>query len=281
MTQEPTASPPIATDRTTVAVLGTGTMGEAVVVGLIAAGRPPSTILITARRPERARDLESRLGVRAVPNAEAASADVLVLAVKPGDMAVLLSELAPDLRPGCLVISVAAGLPTWWFDRRLPEGTPVVRVMPNTPVAVGEGMSLLCGGAHATEEHLTQAEGLMTPLGRVARVPEHLFDAATALAGSGPAYHFLFTEALIEAGVLLGLPRALARDLAVQTAYGSARMLRDTDLGATALREQVTSPGGTTIAALRQFEEHGLRAAAFDALEAARDRGREMGHAYQ
>jgi pyrroline-5-carboxylate reductase len=112
-------------------------------------------------------------------------------------------------------------------------------------------------------------------------VPEHLFDAATALAGSGPAYHFLFTEALIEAGVLLGLPRKLAAELAAQTAYGSALMLRDGDLSATALREQVTSPGGTTIAALRRLESGGLRGSVFDALEAARDRGRELGRAYE
>jgi pyrroline-5-carboxylate reductase len=265
----------------TVAVLGTGTMGEAVVAGLLRSGRPPSTVVVTARRPERARELERRLGVRAVANAEAAGAEVVVLAVKPGDMERLVAEVAPALRPGSLVVSVAAGLPTAWFERRLPDGSAVVRVMPNTPVAVGEGMSLLCGGVAATADHLASVEELLHPLGRVARVPEHLFDAATALAGSGPAYHFLFTEALVEAGVLLGLPRALARDLAAQTAYGSALMLRDSELGATALREQVTSPGGTTIAALRRLESGGLRASVFDALEAARDRGRELGRAYE
>lgn len=265
---------------TSVAVLGAGTMGEAILTGLLAGGTSPGDVVVTARRPERAEELAARHGVRVVPNGEAAAADTLVLAVKPGDMGQLVDSIAEGVRPAALVISVAAGLPTRFFESRLPNHAHVVRVMPNTPVVVGEAMCIIAAGRHVAEEHLVRVEAMFAPVGRTVRVPEAQIDAATALAGSGPAYHFLFVEAMIEAGVLMGLPRKVARELAVQTAFGSAKLLRDSGSSATELREQVTSPGGTTIAALRELESHGLRGAVFDALEAARDRGRELGEAY-
>lgn len=265
---------------TTISVLGTGTMGEAIVAGLIASGTPATDISVTARRPERAAELAERHGVHVVDNTEAAGADIVVLAVKPGDMGALLDHIADHVAASSLVVSVAAGLPTRFFEAKLQAHAPVVRVMPNTPVVVGEAMNILCAGRHATEAHLAQVEALLAPVGRTVRVPESQIDAATALAGSGPAYHFLFAEAMVDAGVLLGLPRTLASELVAQTAYGSAAMLRDGGQSATELKNQVTSPGGTTIAALRQFEAHGLRSAVFDALEAARDRSRSIAADY-
>ncbi|RZS79481.1 pyrroline-5-carboxylate reductase [Motilibacter rhizosphaerae] len=267
-------------EQTTLAVLGTGAMGEAVVAGLLAGGWAPERITVTARRPERAAELVARHGVRTAGNREAATADVVVLGVKPGDMAALLAEVEGALPATSLAVSIAAGLPTAFFEARLAPGTPVARVMPNTASAVGEGMSLLCAGSAATPAHLELVEELLAPLGRVARLPEAQVDAATAVSGSGPAYHFLVAEAMTEAAVALGLPRVLARELVAQTAYGAAALLRDSGRTATELREQVTSPGGTTIAALRELEAAGLRTAFFAALEAARDRGQEMGSRY-
>ncbi|RKS75231.1 pyrroline-5-carboxylate reductase [Motilibacter peucedani] len=262
---------------TSIAVLGAGTMGEAILAGLLRSGTPASDVVVTTRREERSAELLARHGVRTVSTEEAAGADVVVLGVKPVDMAGLVEELAHAVTPQSLLVSIAAGLPTRFYEERLHRPVPVVRVMPNTPISVGEAMNVLTAGQYAGEQHLATVEELLAPVGRSVRVKETLFDAATALAGSGPAYHFLYAEAMVDAGVLLGLPRAMARELVAQTAYGAAAMLRDSGRSAAELRDQVTSPGGTTIAALRQLEAHGLRAAVFDALEAARDRSREMG----
>jgi pyrroline-5-carboxylate reductase len=152
--------------------------------------------------------------------------------------------------------------------------------MPNTPALVDQAMSAISPGAHAGEEHLVATEALLSPVGRVLRVPEKQQDAVTALSGSGPAYFFYLVEAMIDAGILLGLPRAVAADLIVQTALGSATMLRDTGEHPVQLREAVTSPGGTTIMAIRELERHGVRAALLAAIEAARDRSAELGHLY-
>ena len=204
-----------------------------------------------------------------------------MVAVKPQDIAPILAELKGALRPGTLVISLCAGLPTALFEGGLPDGTPVVRVMPNTPMLVGEAMSAVSGGAHATAEHLQVAQDMLAAVGRVVSVPESQQDAVTALSGSGPAYFFYLVEAMIDAGILLGLPRAVAADLIVQSAYGAAVMLRESDDHPVLLREAVTSPAGTTIAAIRQLERHGVRAALIDAIEAARDRSVELGRTVQ
>ena len=260
-----------------VAVLGAGKMGEALLSGLLRAGRPPEDLLFTERHEDRAAELSERLGVVAVPAADAAQrADTLLIAVKPQEISVLLDELAAAVTPDTLVISIAAGIPTTVVEKRLADGTPVVRVMSNTPVFVDEAMSAIAPGAHADESHLERTEDLLRPVGKVIRVPEHQLDAVTALSGSGPAYFFFLVEAMIDAGILLGLPRAVAADLIVQTAIGSAIMLRDSGQHPVQLREAVTSPGGTTIAAIRELENHGVRAALLSALEAARDRSREL-----
>ncbi|GGN52285.1 pyrroline-5-carboxylate reductase [Streptomyces kronopolitis] len=260
-----------------VAVLGTGKIGEALLSGMIRGGWAPSDLLVTARREERAAQLRDRYGVEAVSNREAAeAADTLILTVKPQDMGTLLAELTPHLPADRLVISGAAGIPTSYFEERLAAGTPVVRVMTNTPALVDEAMSVISAGTHATGTHLTRAEEIFSGVGKTLRVPESQQDACTALSGSGPAYFYFLVEAMTDAGILLGLPRDKAHDLIVQAAIGAAVMLRDSGEHPVTLRENVTSPAGTTINAIRELENHGVRAALLAALEAARDRSREL-----
>jgi pyrroline-5-carboxylate reductase len=261
----------------TIAILGAGKMGEALLSGLLRAGRQPTDLVFTERHADRTKLLEERYGIRGVGTAQAADeADTLLVAVKPQEMGALLEELAPAVTARNLVITIAAGIPTSFLESRLAAGTPVVRVMSNTPVFVDQAMSAISAGAHATEDHLARTEELLRPVGKVIRVPESQLDAVTALSGSGPAYFFYLVEAMIDAGILLGLPRAVAAELIVQTAVGSAQMLRDSGEHPVQLREAVTSPGGTTIAAIRELENHGVRAALLSALEAARDRSREL-----
>jgi pyrroline-5-carboxylate reductase len=265
----------------TVAVIGAGKMGETLLSGLLRAGTPPARLLVTTRRAERAAELSDRYGVGAVANADAAqAAEVLVVAVKPQDAPALLADLGPRVPPGRVVVSICAGLPTAFFEKHLPAGTPVVRVMSNTPALVDEAMTAISGGSHATAEHLALAEGLFAPLGKTIRVPESQQDAVTALSGSGPAYLYYMVEAMTDAGILLGLPRQVAYDLIVQTVIGSAVMLRDSGEHPVRLREAVTSPAGTTISAIRELEDHKVRAALLAALEAARDRAREIAADY-
>jgi pyrroline-5-carboxylate reductase len=261
----------------TIAVVGAGKIGEVLLAGLLRAGWSADRLVATARRPERAEELTARYGVEVVDNATAvARADVIAVAVKPQDAEVLLADLGPRVPAEKLVVSLCAGLPTAFFAKWLPEGTPVVRVMTNTPALVDQAMTAISAGAHATGEHLALAEEMFAPLGRTIRVPESQQDAVTALSGSGPAYFYYLVEAMTDAGILLGLPRQVAHDLIVQTAIGSATMLRDSGEHPVKLREAVTSPAGTTISAIRELENHGVRAALLAALEAARDRAREL-----
>lgn len=265
-----------------VAVLGAGKIGEALLTGLLGAGRSADDLVFTERHPERAAEMTARHGIAAVDVATAAArAEVIVVAVKPQDIAPVLTELAPALRPGTLVVTLCAGLPIALFEGALPPGTPVVRVMPNTPMLVGEAMSAMSPGTHATGEQLAVVEKMLGSVGRVVTVPESQQDAVTALSGSGPAYFFFLVEAMIDAGILLGLPRTVVSELIVQSAYGAARMLRESSDHPVLLREAVTSPAGTTIAAIRELERHGVRAALLDAIEAARDRSAELGRAAQ
>ncbi|WP_169949860.1 pyrroline-5-carboxylate reductase [Microbispora sp. H11081] len=260
-----------------IAILGTGKMGEALLSGLVRAGLPPEEIVATARRPERAEALRERYGVRVGSNAEAAKlADTLILAVKPQDMDALLTEVAPHVAADRLVISVAAGITTAFVEARLGDGVAVVRVMSNTPVLVDEAMSVISAGANASEEHLKRTEALLNPVGKVLRIPEKQQDAATALSGSGPAYFFYLVEAMVDAGILLGMPRAAALDMVTQSIVGAAIMLRDSGEHPVILREAVTSPGGTTIAAIAELERHKVRAAFLDAIEAACERSRRL-----
>ncbi|WP_433499270.1 pyrroline-5-carboxylate reductase [Sphaerimonospora sp. CA-214678] len=260
-----------------IAILGTGKMGEALLSGLLRAGFGPGQIIATARRPDRADALRERYGVVVAGNAEAAkSAETLILAVKPQDMAALLAEIASFVPADRLVISVAAGITTQFVESRLGVQVPVVRVMSNTPVLVDEAMSVISAGTYAEEEHLARTEALLSPVGKVLRIPESQQDAATALSGSGPAYFFYLVEAMVDAGILLGMPRAAALDMVTQSIVGAAIMLRDSGQHPVILREAVTSPGGTTISAIAELERHRVRAAFLDAIEAARDRSRRL-----
>ncbi len=261
----------------TVAIFGAGVMGETLLSGLLRSGRPADALLITERRPDRAAELTEKYGVRVLENAEAAAAaDTLVLVVKPQDMGALLEEIGPHVGPGDLVVSLAAGITTAFLESRLPEGRAVVRVMPNTPALVDQGMAAVSGGSHCRPEQLAEAQELLAATGKVLEVPEHLQDAVTAISGSGPAYIFYVVEAMIEAGVVLGMPRSTATELVVQTLFGAATMIKETGQHPTVLREQVTSPGGTTAAALRMLDDHKVRAAFISAMEAAATRSREL-----
>jgi pyrroline-5-carboxylate reductase len=262
-----------------VAILGVGTIGESLLRGLLSGGwRRPGEVVATVRSEERAADLAERYGVRAtVSNAEAVTgAELVVIAVKPQDFDVLLGEIGGLLSPEQTVLSVAAAITTAAIEERLAPGVPVVRAMPNRPATVHEGIAGVCAGSHAGDEHLTLAEEALSHLGAVVRVPERYMDAVTAVSGSGPAYFALLAEAMIEAGILLGLSREISTQLVVQTMLGTARLLRDEHIHPVELREQVTSPGGTTIRAIRELERAGVRAAFLNAIQAAMERSREL-----
>jgi pyrroline-5-carboxylate reductase len=262
-----------------IAFLGGGRMGEALVAGLLrSGGRGADEILITARREERAKELAERLDVQTtLDNADACRfARVLVLMAKPQDTEVLLNQIADHVTVEHLVVSFAAGVRTSFVEQHLRADVPVVRVMSNVPVMVDEAMSVIAPGKHAEDKHLAEAEELLGTVGRVLRLDERYLDAVTATSGSGPAYFFLLAEAMIEACILLGLSRDVATELIVQTMLGSAKMLRDTRLHPVELREMVTSPGGTTIEAIRHLEEAGVRAAFLNAIDAAKRRSEEL-----
>ena len=262
---------------TTIAVLGGGKIGEALLGGLVAAGRDPGDLVVVEKDAARRDELAERLGIATGElSSVAAQADVLVVAVKPPDVTGVLREATGSGRAP-LVISLAAGIPTAALEAALPTGTPVVRVMPNTPMLVGRAMCVLSAGSAAGETELATAETLLGAVGRTVRVPEAQQDLATALSGSGPAYVFLLAEAMIDAGVALGLPRPTATELVTATVEGAGGLLTAPDAHPTLLREAVTSPGGTTAAALGVLEAQGLRAALAEAVAAARDRSVALG----
>jgi len=262
-----------------IAILGAGKIGESLLAGLLSSGwRKPSDIVVTGRREERLSELVERHGVQAtLSNSEAvADAGLVVIAVKPQDFDVLLGEVGGLLTPEQTVLSVAAAIPTAFIERRLGPEVPVVRAMPNAPATVHEGITGLCAGAHASEENVALAEEVLSHLGPVVRVAEPYMDAVTAVSGSGPAYFALLAEAMIEAGILLGLAREISTQLVVQTMLGTAVLLRDEEMHPVELREAVTSPGGTTIRAIRELEQAGVRAAFLNAIQAAMERSREL-----
>jgi len=265
-----------------VAVLGGGVMGETLLAALLASGWSPESVEVTEQSATRADDLAARYSVRTgSSNAEAAArADVVLVAVKPQVVGTVLDDIAASLRGGTLVVSVAAGLPLSFYERRLPATTPVVRVMPNTPAVVGKGASAIAAGAHASEGHLVLVEKILATTGLVVRVAEKDLDAVTAISGSGPAYAFYLIDAMAEAGVLLGLTRDLATRLAVATVEGSAALAAQSGDHPVVLRERVSSPGGTTVAAVRELDAHGVRAGVVAAAQAAADRSRELGSQY-
>ena len=266
-------------DSRKIAILGAGRIGEALISGLLSSEwRKPDEIAATSRRAERVTELHERHGVAAtLSNHDAVvGASLVVIAVKPQDIEGLLGEIGGLILPEQTVLTVAAAIPTALIEGRLSANVPVVRAMPNTPSTVHEGMAGLCAGAHAGDEHLDLAEEALAHLGAVVRVPENAMDAITAVSGSGPAYFALLAEAMIEAGILLGLAREISTQLVVQTMLGTAKQLRDEKMHPVELREMVTSPGGTTIAAIRELEMAGVRAAFLNAIQAAMVRSKEL-----
>src|ERR671935_3010711 len=269
----------MAASNRTIALLGAGKIGESLLAGLLSSGwRSADEIVATGRREERLSEIGERHGVRTtLSNADAvAGAGVVVIAVKPQDFDLLLGEIGGLLTPEQTVLSVAAAIPTAQIEARVAPGVPVVRAMPNAPSLVHEGVAGVCAGAHARDEHLALAEEVLTHLGPVVRVPERYMDAVTAVSGSGPAYFALLAEAMIEAGILLGLGREVSTQLVVQTMLGTAKLLRDEEMHPVELRETVTSPGGTTIRAIRELEQAGVRAAFLNAIQAAMERSKEL-----
>lgn len=264
--------------RPRLAMLGVGRMGEAVLAGLQRAGWPLAELLAVEPDAVRAELIHATHGVKVLGAAEAAAAaEVLVVAVKPQQVVPLLDLISPFLRPGALVISLAAGTPLAVLESHLPAGTAVVRVMPNTPALVGQGMSVMSPGQACGAADLEMARSVLSAVGRVTQVPESAQDAVTAVSGSGPAYVFYLAEAMIDAGVMLGLPRATAAELVGQTLLGAATLLTSGERIASGeqhpglLRENVTSPGGTTAAALHVLDARAVRAAVADAMAACRD----------
>ena len=259
-----------------IAIIGAGAMGEALLAGWLAAGQDAATICFVEPVDERAAHIRDTWGITRVQLADAATAATIVLAVKPQYVAEALRAIRPTR--DSLVVSIAAGVPLATIEVAAP-GVPTVRVMPNTPALVGKGMAAVAPGTHATPDHTARVVELMQAVGKAIVVPEYQLDAVTAVSGSGPAYLFYLAEAMIEAGVHLGLARADATTLVHQTLLGSATMLDEVGETATVLREKVTSPAGTTAAALGVMDDRGVRAAMIAALRAARDRGLEMASA--
>jgi pyrroline-5-carboxylate reductase len=279
-----------------IALIGGGSMGEALLAGLLRAGRRATDLVVAERMPERARYLSETYSVRLASVTEAVlEAEFVIVAVKPADGEAVIAELAQaatDAERGSVeqvFVTVVAGVTTGYYESRLPAGSPVIRVMPNAPALVGAGVTALAKGRFATAEQLAEVSALFDTVGGVLTVPESHLDAVTAVSGSGPAYFYLFVEALVDAAVAGGLSRPVATDLVAQTMAGSAAMLLERidgqrGLGAeiagtvpAQLRAIVTSPGGTTAAGLRELERGGVRAAVAAAVDAAKTRSEQLG----
>jgi len=266
-----------------IAIIGGGSIGEALLSGLLRAGRQVKDLVVAEKFPERAKYLSDTYSVLVTTVTDAVdTATYVVVAVKPADVGSVVGEIADAAVKAesdtveHVFVSVVAGVTTAFYENKLPAGSPVIRVMPNAPVVVGGGVSALARGRFATTEHLKEVSAIFDAVGGVLTVPESQLDAVTAVSGSGPAYFFLLAEAMIEACILLGLSRDVATELIIQTMLGSAKMLRDTGKHPVELREMVTSPGGTTIEAIRHLEEAGVRAAFLNAIDAARKRSEEL-----
>lgn len=268
---------------TRIAVVGGGRIGEALIAGLREAGTPPSDVVVIEAVRARADELAKKYSILATTlDIGCEGADVIVVAVKPQDVPAVVERIDDAISDSVhesIVVSLAAGVPTQALENKLSAGSPVVRVMPNTAMLVGQGVSAICKGRFARDEHLEQVRTIMESVGSVVVVTEAQMDAVTAVSGSGPAYFFLLAEALVDAGVERGLPRDVALTLATGTALGAGAMLAAGGDGPGQLRYNVSSPGGTTAAAIRRLEAGGLRAAVADAVEAAAARSTEMAQA--
>jgi pyrroline-5-carboxylate reductase len=260
-----------------VAVIGAGVMGEALIAALISYGVKPGHITISEKREDRAQELISKYSIKAASLAlNVSAADALLLVVKPQDMETVLKDIRDSINPNAIVITFAAGKTISFITNQLGTGNPVVRVMPNTPTLVGKGMAAASIGAGVTDAQRDFVLGFLTATGKVIEVSEDLQDAVTATSGSGPAYFFAFVEAMVAGARELGLSEKDATSLTVQTIIGAATLLEQSGKSATALRENVTSPNGTTAAALASFGHDDLNSVVAKAMKAARDRSQEL-----
>ncbi|MEX2533307.1 MAG: pyrroline-5-carboxylate reductase [Nitriliruptoraceae bacterium] len=262
----------------TLAVIGAGNMGEAIIAGMLAAGRIDAKRVVCAdQSPQRLAVMTSRYGVQSAPTIDAIrTAEVVLLAVKPQNLTEVLDETAAAFRDGQTVVTIVAGIPTQIYSEAIPAAVSVVRAMPNTPAQLGVGVTALAKGNGATDASMRAAQEIFASVGAVVEVDEKDLDAVTAVSGSGPAYVFLFAEALIDAGIAAGLDAKTARLLAIETLYGSGVMLRDAGRDPSELREMVSSPGGTTVAALTSFANDGFREMVAGAVAAAKRRAEEL-----
>lgn len=262
----------------TIAFIGTGNMNEAVLAGALAGGFAAKDVVATARRDERVSALREKYGVEATTsNVDAvADAETVVLGVKPYQLDDVLEQIGPHLAEGAVVVSLAVGRTLESLENQLPGGTAVVRVMPNTPSMVGQGMHAMTPNAACDADQIARTRALLAASGDVVTVAEKDHDAVTAVSGSGPAYLFYIADAMVEAGVLLGLQRDVAHRLAVQTIVGAGAMLAESGDSPVQLREKVSSPGGTTITALAELDRRAVRAAMVSAMKAAHDKSAAM-----
>ena len=260
-----------------VAIIGAGVMGEALITALISSGVNPDRITISEKREERAQELISKYSIKVASLADNVSeAEALLLVVKPQDMATVLEAIKGSINPNAVVITFAAGKTISFVSNSLGTGNPVVRVMPNTPTLVGEGMAAASMGEGVTDTQRQFVLGFLGATGTVIEVSEELQDAVTATSGSGPAYFFAFVEAMVAGAIELGLSEKDATTLTTQTIVGAAKLLAQSGKSATTLRENVTSPNGTTAAALASFGDDNLNAMVAKAMKAARDRSQEL-----
>lgn len=260
-----------------IGVIGAGIMGEALIAGLISSGVKPTSISFAEKRPERCAELISRYSITSAElNEVVATSDLLLLVVKPQDMQLLLEEIAPVLRPTTLLVSFAAGKTISFISSHTGGKNPVVRVMPNTPTLVNEGMAAFSAGEGVNDSDRAFLRDFLSSVGKVIEVPESLQDAVTATSGSGPAYFFAFVEAMVAGSTALGLSHEDATTLTVQTIVGAAKLLDESGKSATTLRENVTSPNGTTAAALASFTDSGLNEMVAKAMKAAAKRSQEL-----
>jgi len=265
------------TSKYQVGLIGVGVMGEALISGLVSSRFPKAQIVFTEKRSDRAREISTKYGAREVDLTELVkSSDVILLVVKPQDLADLLAAIGADLNKKALLVSFAAGKSTKFIGEKIGANVAVIRVMPNTPTLIGLGMAAISIGANVSQEQAKFVTDFLATCGKVISIDENLQDAVTALSGSGPAYFFAFVEEMIKSGVALGLSSEQASTLAIQTIVGSAAMLEQSGKSATTLRENVTSPNGTTAAALKVFGDAKLGEIIERAMTAARDRSQEL-----
>jgi pyrroline-5-carboxylate reductase len=262
-----------------IAVIGVGNMGTALIGGLLKGKLTQPKNIVAARRTESLlEELKKRFQITVTTENRKAvhAADIIILSIKPQTAATVLEEIADVIEPQQLIVSIMAGITTKFISKKIGKANPIIRAMPNTPALVDEGATALAKGEHATDHHLELASRIFKAVGKVEVLPENLLDAVTGLSGSGPAYIYMVIEALTDGGVKMGIPRTIAVRLAAQTVFGAAKLVIETGKHPAILKDEVTTPGGTAIAAIHELESHGLRNMLINAVVTATQRSKEL-----